>query len=82
MAEVKTKILEFNDLYDKQDKVNTYLDYLREGTFIEFLQLYMVTTRKHKQHLLFIKLIKVTTNKVWLCQYITSSDISFHTNYD
>ncbi|QGG50680.1 hypothetical protein [Lysinibacillus pakistanensis] len=36
MAEVKTKILEFNDLYDKQDKVNTYLDYLREGTFIEF----------------------------------------------
>ncbi|MFJ7730595.1 sporulation protein Cse60 [Lysinibacillus sp. NPDC097231] len=35
MAEIRTKILEAKDSADIEDKVNTYLDYLQEGTFID-----------------------------------------------
>jgi len=35
VAKVRTKILEAQDLYDIEDKVNTYLDSLQEGTYID-----------------------------------------------
>ncbi|MGG2056048.1 sporulation protein Cse60 [Lysinibacillus pakistanensis] len=35
VAKVRTKILEAQDFYDIEDKVNTYLYYLQEGTYID-----------------------------------------------
>ncbi len=62
VAKVRTKILKAQDLYDIEDKVNTYLDYLQEGTYIDL----KLSTVLHNSNNIKTYTALIISNKVWL----------------